>query len=178
MLNINRGHNRELMEKCRILWEYAEFIGRIRENQKNFTTLEDAVNAAVESSIQDNILADFLKAHRAEVIEVVLTEYDEKGYIAYEKKLSHDQGKDEGLKEGLAEGQFRKLVQMICKKLSKNKTPAQIAEDLEEDIETINAICNIARQFSPDYDADKITEWIKNTESSDKSLNRLFSKMQ
>lgn len=41
---------------------------------------------------------------------MVLTEYDGKGYIAYEKKLSHDQGKDEGLKEGLVEGQFRKLI--------------------------------------------------------------------
>ncbi len=32
ILNINSGHNRELMEKCRRLHEYAEFIQRIRDN--------------------------------------------------------------------------------------------------------------------------------------------------
>ena len=35
VLNINHGHNRELMERCRRLWEYAEFIECIRNNLKN-----------------------------------------------------------------------------------------------------------------------------------------------
>ena len=34
MLNINLGHNKELFENCRILWEYAYFINEVRENQK------------------------------------------------------------------------------------------------------------------------------------------------
>lgn len=33
LLNINYGHNRELMEKCRKLKEYATFIYYIRRNQ-------------------------------------------------------------------------------------------------------------------------------------------------
>ena len=35
VLNINQGHNRELMEQCRRLWEYAEFIECIRNNLKD-----------------------------------------------------------------------------------------------------------------------------------------------
>lgn len=147
MLNINRGHNRTLMDNCRILWEYAEFIGRIRENQVNLS-LENAVNEAIESSIRDGILAGFLKAHRAEVMEVVLTEYDEKGYIEYEKQLSRE------------EGELRKLVQQICKKLSKGKNPLQISEDLEEDLNIISKICNIASYFAPNYDCDQIVSKI------------------
>lgn len=166
MLNINRGHNRELMDKCSPLWEYAEFVGRIRANQSIYTSLEDAVNAAVESSIRDNILAEFLKAHRAEVIEVVLTEYDEKGYIAYEKRLSHA--------KGVEDGEFRKLVQQVCKKLSKGKTPAQIAEDLEEDIHTVAEICDAAVPFAPDYDCDKIVIAIKGDESQEQDDDFLF----
>ena len=34
MLNINRGHNLELMKRCQRLWEYAEFIDEIRQNLK------------------------------------------------------------------------------------------------------------------------------------------------
>lgn len=155
MLNINRGRNRELMEKCRILWEYAEFIGRVREGQKTLN-LKEAVDAAIESSIRDNVLAEFLKAHRAEVLEVVLTEYDEKGYIAYEKRLSHE----EGLLEGRAEGELRKLVQQICKKLSKGKNAEQIAEELEEDLSKVSDICTVAGHFAPDYDCDRIVSRI------------------
>lgn len=161
MLNINKGHNRELMQKCRILSEYSEFIGRIRENQAVCDTLEDAVNKAVASCIRDNILAEFLKAHRAEVIEVVLTEYDEKGYIAYEKKLS----REEGRQEGIAAGEFRKLIQQVCKKLSKGKSADQIAAELEEEPHTIRQICDAAALFAPDYDCDKIGDWLQDHKS-------------
>ena len=34
MLNINYGHNRALMEKCRRLKEYAIFVDTVRENLK------------------------------------------------------------------------------------------------------------------------------------------------
>ena len=30
VLNINMGHNKELMEACRTLWEYAEYVRRVR----------------------------------------------------------------------------------------------------------------------------------------------------
>ena len=31
MLNVNQGHNPELMEACHTLWEYAEYTGRVRK---------------------------------------------------------------------------------------------------------------------------------------------------
>ena len=34
MLNINRGHNEELMRQCTTLREYAEFVARIRDERK------------------------------------------------------------------------------------------------------------------------------------------------
>ena len=30
MLNINAGHNEELMNNCHVLWEYAEYVARVR----------------------------------------------------------------------------------------------------------------------------------------------------
>lgn len=160
MLNINRGHNRELMERCHILWEYSEFVGRVRENRIKYGTLEDAADHAVESCIRDGILTEFLKAHRAEVMEVVLTEYDEEGYIAYEKGLSREEGLEEGIQKGISEGEVRKLIQQVCKKLSKDKAVGQIAEELEEDVETVARICEAAGHFSPDYDCGRIYKWM------------------
>ena len=43
MLNINYGHNRALLEKCRRLKEYAIFVDRVRRNLKAGKPLEEAI---------------------------------------------------------------------------------------------------------------------------------------
>ena len=78
MLNINLGHNIELMQKCETLNSYATFIDKIRSYTASGYPLEEAVNYAVDWCIRNNILAEYLKKHKSEVIGMVLTEYDEK----------------------------------------------------------------------------------------------------
>ena len=46
----------------------------------------------------------------------------------------------------------------MCKKLVKNKSIEEIADDLEEDVSTIEKICNVASKFAPEYDVDSIME--------------------
>jgi hypothetical protein len=75
-LNINHGQNKEIMEKCKVLSEYAVFIGKVREYQKNMA-IEKAVDRAVNECIEEGILKEILISHRAEVKDMILTEYDE-----------------------------------------------------------------------------------------------------
>ena len=63
-----------------------------------------------------------------------------------------------GMEEGRAEGANRKLIQLICRKLRKGKTPAQIAEELEEDEIRVKVICDMAEEYAPLYDEEKVTE--------------------
>ena len=72
--------------------------------------------------------------------------------IAY----ARDEGRSEGLVQGQAKGEKLKLIEMTCKKLRKGKTPEEISEDLEEDMEVILRICNAANEYAPDYDAEKV----------------------
>ena len=58
--------------------------------------------------------------------------------------------------EGREEGEQRKLIQLICKKLEKNIAVSEIADMLEEDLETIQEISNVASKYAPEYDIDKI----------------------
>lgn len=51
-----------------------------------------------------------------------------------------------------------KLIHLVCKKLRKGKNIEEIAEELEEEHEEIRKICNAAKKFAPDYDAEKIYE--------------------
>lgn len=58
--------------------------------------------------------------------------------------------------EGCIQGEEKKLIQQICKKLVKGKAVKEIAEDLEEEINVIEEICSVAREFAPNYNVDKI----------------------
>jgi hypothetical protein len=51
-------------------------VARVRENQKAAMSLEQAVTEAVRRCIRDGILADFLKEHGAEVMNMLLTEWN------------------------------------------------------------------------------------------------------
>ena len=108
ILNINSGHNRELMEKCRRLEEYAEFIQRIRDNLQKGMRLEGAVEWAIEYCLAHGILADILRKGQMEVRNMLLEEYNEKADREYLRKESLEegikQGREEGRKEGREEG--------------------------------------------------------------------------
>lgn len=93
MLNINYGHNQELMSQCRRLEEYAIFVRYVREYMQLEDTMEDAVSKAMDACIRQDVLTDFLKKHRAEVLEMILTTYNKK---LHEKTLRRE-GRDEGI---------------------------------------------------------------------------------
>ena len=63
--------------------------------------------------------------------------------------------------EGRIEGRTEGLVAQVCRKLRKKKTVEVIAEELEEDIEDIRAICETAQAFAPDYDEEKVFHELK-----------------
>ena len=75
-----------------------ELVNRIRDNQKNMST-DDAINAAIESCIEDGIMTEFLIKYRAEVFSVCITEFDEKVYT----DGIREEGREEGRKAGHAE---------------------------------------------------------------------------
>jgi len=120
VININLGHNQELLNKCSSLYGYAYFVAAIRKYLENME-LTDAVNAAVEECINANILKDFLLEHKSEVVAMSIYEYNEEyvrkslfedgvetGY-----KKGYDSGYDSGQKIGDMKGNARRLVQSV-----------------------------------------------------------------
>ena len=59
--------------------------------------MEDALEKAIDTCIHQDVLADFLKKHRAEVTNMILTTYDKD---LYEKALKED-AREEGLESGI-----------------------------------------------------------------------------
>lgn len=84
---------------CKVLADYTTFVRKVQE-YKLETNLEEAINRAVNECIRDGILKDILLLHKAEVIELVLTEFNKE---LYEQGLKEDAW-EEGLEEGRAAG--------------------------------------------------------------------------
>ena len=85
MININHGHNREMLSKCRPLGEYAWFVAQVRNNQADCSSTEDdkqtgicsAIDRAIDEMPKDFEIKKFITANRAEVKDMCLTEYNE-----------------------------------------------------------------------------------------------------
>ena len=162
VLNINKGYNAELMEKCRELHDYSVFVALVREKRKNGMNHKHAVNEAIDECIHQDIMADFLRRNRAEVVKMSIYEYDEeKNYKMLQEQywnMGHERGKSEGIAQGRAEGELKEAIRLILIKIKKQQSPEQIADFLELDLNFVKTVCQIAAPMAPDYDLDKIYE--------------------
>ena len=103
MLNINKGHNQELMNARHTLRDYSEYVARIRTYSAEMP-LTDAVEKAITECIHENILRDFLLKNRAEAKAMSIYEYDE------EKTLR--MFREEGYEDGERNGKIQATIEM------------------------------------------------------------------
>lgn len=105
MLNINYGKNRQIMNSCKPLYEYAWLVDTIRQHQKNTKNLETAVDAALDDMPDDFMIKNFLLLNKAEVKGMFLTEYDQDKVLAQERReaerITHEQVAIDMLREQL-----------------------------------------------------------------------------
>ena len=154
LLNINRGHNRQLLEKCRRLEEYSEFVSRIYDALSKGMSLKRAIETAMDSCIEEGILKDVLIRQKTEVMHMLLTEFDEKKYKrsvyqdGYEDGESAGflKGKEAGLRKGEAQGRENALRDLARKKAAQGKDMAAIAAELETDIPTVERLLRPASE--------------------------------
>ena len=91
------------MEQCQILREYAIYVARVRKYAK-YMQLETAVKKAVDECIQEEILEEFLRKNRAEVIAVSIFEYDKEEEERKLRKAEFEAGEQSGIQKGIQEG--------------------------------------------------------------------------
>ena len=103
MLNVNEGHNKELMEQCQTLKEYAIYVARVRK-YASALNLNDAVERAITECIKEGILVEFLRKNRSEVKMVSILEYDKEWEEKKLRKAEYEAGKEDGRNEGIEIG--------------------------------------------------------------------------
>lgn len=140
-LNINPGYNENLKSLCKSLSDYAEYTSRVRRYAKEME-IKEAVEKAITECIQEGILAHFLSEHRAEAKKVSIYEYDQEKHL----RMEREDAEAAGIAKGIVKGRNELLEELVKKKLQKNKSPEVIAEELEEDISTIQNIISLIEQ--------------------------------
>ena len=136
VVNISKGHSLKLLEQCPHLRDYAVYVSRIKGNVAAGMTKEDAVNEAMEYSIEHNLLNGYFLEQKMEVLNMSLTEFDQE---EYDRNRFND-GKEAGIAIGIAEGKRDAALQNARNFKYKNIPVDIIAECTGLTIEQVNAL--------------------------------------
>ena len=120
-LNINAGYNEELKRACPILYQYMQYVEKVRA-YKETMPIEKAVKKSVDECIAEGILKDFLIKHKAEAVQMSIFEYDEE---LHERTL-WEEGYEEGLEQGMEYG--KKFILKLLEEL------APVSEELKQKV--------------------------------------------
>ena len=107
--NINPGYNEHIQKNSRVLSGYTTFVEKVRRYAEQELILKDALKCAIDECIDENILAEFFREHRREVIEMEALDFT---FERREKLIRRDSleegliaGRQEGLITGRQEGE-------------------------------------------------------------------------
>ena len=126
----------EFLSKCETLKDYMTFVNKVRvKTDVERLDIRTAVTEAVDECIAENVLSEFFRNHREEVITVSIYEYDEEGHLEIVKEEGRQLGIAEGRQLGLAEGLNKGINAFIklCKdmNLSDDDTVNKLIEDYQ-----------------------------------------------
>jgi hypothetical protein len=163
MYNINKGRNKELMDKCPVLFEYAVFVDYVRQYnmETGYDDLEKAVNKAIDRCIEEGVLKEFLTLHRAEVVKTMPLDFTFERQIMLEKEYSRKEGLEEGHAEGFTNGKLETLILLISKKKVKNCTVSETADMLETDEALVRKVYDALEMYNVETQREDIIKLIK-----------------
>ena len=127
VININKSHNESLQKTCKALYDYSEFIAKIRQNMEaeKPMPLKDAINQAVDYAIEHDFLEGLFKEERGKIVDDILTTFDKE---KYEYTLRW---------EGAKEGEQKKAISDATNLLKENIPPETIAKCCELPLEKV-----------------------------------------
>ena len=97
---------------------------------------------------------------------MTIFEYDEELHLKtlYEEGVEDgirqgiERGMERGIERGIERGETQTLISIVCRMIKKGNAPQEIADILAEDISKIEAICDVAKEYAPEYDEEAVYE--------------------
>ena len=82
MININYGHNEELLNSCKLLKDYSYFVQKVRDYACDMER-HDAIMKVMDECIKADIFKEVLQKYREEILRMSFWEFDEEEYKEY-----------------------------------------------------------------------------------------------
>ena len=100
IINLNHPDISPELKACKVLADYISFVKKV-QLYKQAVSLLDAINKAIDECIREGILKDILLQHRAEVIMIALTTFNQELHEKYLREDAREEGREEGREEAL-----------------------------------------------------------------------------
>lgn len=160
-LNLYDCHEHDSFDEyktgLRQLFEVVRY-GRETEKLKKLLEENKETYSRIDGDTRD-LLEVVGKARIGKEYEVM-----ENGERRYDMCKAFLDMKLEGIQEGRAEGRLEYLVETVCKKIMKDKPAAVIADELEEELSTVESVIRIQRQVGS-CDTEKICRALREEQS-------------
>lgn len=153
MLELKKLENVKEKQKRKPLYQWAKLIAaqtweELEQESKGNKYMERALEEMIKISQDEKERYLYLREERAES--------DRVSQIQSAQRIGHEKGRVEGKKEG----EILKLISLAQKKILKNKTLSQIADELEEDVITIEPIYKLITE-NPDKTKEEIYKMLE-----------------
>ena len=98
IININLPVNHPILERCRPLYEYSFFIQKIRDYIDSGKSRDEAIIQAMKDCKQEGIMAEFLREHGTEAVNMLFTEFNVEDALEVRFGEGQQQGQETMLK--------------------------------------------------------------------------------
>ena len=109
VININYNKDNGLLERCKPLEEYTQFVETVRWHIR--LDAENGFKDAIKECIQNDILKDYLERKSREVMNMLIAEYDYDTDIAVQREEERETAFAEGIEQGFSDGSRQKALE-------------------------------------------------------------------
>ena len=133
-MNYEKGA--EILERCKTLREYSEFIHLIREKQSNGYDLKSAIEESIKECMENDVLREFLKGNGGDVVSFLFEELTRAECEAIREEDGYVRGLAEGERKGLAKGKAQGIAQGKAQGIAQGKAEGLTEGDLKRKLTT------------------------------------------
>jgi len=131
IFNINYGASK-LLEKSQDLKDYAYFIHLIRQFQGEGYTFQEAVNQAIDQCISKDVMAEFLRKNRQEVLDM--------NFLEAGLANSFDEYLEDVRMEGLERGKLEATMELAKRFLALGNTVDDVARASDLPLDVVQSL--------------------------------------
>lgn len=153
MLELKKLENVKEKQKRKPLYQWAKLIAAQTWEELE---QESKGNKYMERALEEMIKISQDEKERYLYLREEMAESDRVSQIQSAQRIGHEKGRVEGKKDG----EILKLISLAQKKILKNKTLSQIADELEEDVITIEPIYKLITE-NPDKTKEEIYKMLE-----------------